>query len=298
VTSKSNPVQECYIFVDQGESPILAARYRIDADGLGSLIYGDSYADRSDSFAFDPINLPWSNPLRVMHPVDGKASYGVLSDATPDNWGRKLMQSLHSRPPLNDIEWLLSNQREGVGCLFASLSRTAVKADREVIPFSDLSEFISLAGEYEAVGKKRTLPTALLKLLDFGTSMGGARPKTLVMHEGKEWIAKINRKDDLFDNARIEYVSLLMAREAGIHACKFHSIGHHSAILVERFDRNCPERKKHYISAHSLLNIPKVNPTDLSRNYSIWVSLVWHGAFLKPQKWTRVNSIVEWLSIF
>ena len=35
--------------------------------------------------------------------------------------------------------------------------------------------------------------------------MGGARSKIIVRHKEIKWIAKLNRDDDLFDNAKVEY---------------------------------------------------------------------------------------------
>lgn len=265
------PITSCYIFVDQGDQPVVAARYQIE-NGLGFFTYGKSFAERSDAFSFDPLNLPLTQPLRVMNPVDGKDKFGVLSDATPDNWGRKLLQALHTHAPRNDIEWLLAARGTGVGCLTASLSATTLKHPAPIALFSDLKDFIKYAREFESAENDHNIQITkqMAKLLDFGSSMGGARPKTIVEHEGKEWIAKINRHNDLFNNAAVEHATLTMARAAGINAChtQLHRIADQSILLVERFDRNCPERKKHYISAHSLINIPKITKYDLEKNYS------------------------------
>lgn len=273
MTSKNEnlPITSCYIFVDQGDQPVVAARYQIE-NGLGYFTYGKSFAERSDAFSFDPLNLPLTQPLRVMNPIDGKDKFGVLSDATPDNWGRKLLQALHSHAPRNDIEWLLAARGTGVGCLTASLSATTLKQPAPIALFTDLKEFIHYARDFEIVENNHNLQITkeMAKLLDFGSSMGGARPKTIVQHEGKEWIAKINRVTDQFNNAAVEHATLTMAKAAGIHACnsQLHRIADQSILLVERFDRNCPERKKHYISAHSLINIPKITKYDLEKNYS------------------------------
>ena len=47
--------------------------------------------------------------------------------------------------------------------------------------------------------------------------MGGARPKVVVQHKGIEWIAKFNKSDDLFDNAKVEYTSMRMAQALGLN---------------------------------------------------------------------------------
>lgn len=53
-----------------------------------------------------------------------------------------------------------------------------------------------------------------LKLLGPGSDLGGARPKTLIMHEGTEHIAKFSRPDDSFDVPAVEYASLRLATKA------------------------------------------------------------------------------------
>ena len=41
-------------------------------------------------------------------PLLAKDGFGVLANATPDNWGRKLTLTQHTRVPLNQIEWLIA----------------------------------------------------------------------------------------------------------------------------------------------------------------------------------------------
>lgn len=265
----SKPTTQCYIFVDIDDQAIPAAVYAINDAGLGQLRYGAKYLERSDAFSLDPINLPLSAGDQVHHPRDGKERFGVLSDATPDNWGRRLVMSLHRQPPRNEIEWLISSQGNGVGCLVPSLSKEHVKRPRSLPSFADLSNFMDLVEQYNDLADAE-MPPELAKLIDFGSSMGGARPKAVVLHEGKEWIAKINRKDDHFDNARVEYASMRMAALAGVEVpeTQLHVLNGLSVVLVERFDRNVPERKRHYLSANSVLNFEKIKPEDVKKDYS------------------------------
>ena len=45
--------------------------------------------------------------------------------------------------------------------------------------------------------------------------MGGAKPKIVVTHEGKEWIAKLNRKTDTLDVVKIEFATRELAVSVG-----------------------------------------------------------------------------------
>ena len=70
-----------------------------------------------------------------------------------------------------------------------------------------------------------------------GTSMGGARPKAVVEDEEGLWIAKFNRPDDRWNNARIEHAMLILARSCGIASAesKVVPIGGRDVLLVKRF---------------------------------------------------------------
>ena len=87
--------------------------------------------------------------------------------------------------------------------------------------------------------------------------MGGARSKIIVLHKEIKWIAKLNRDDDLFDNAKVEYAWMKMAKALGLNVSNvvLEEVAGSPILLVEHFYRNFIERKKHYISANSLMNI-------------------------------------------
>ncbi|MDQ2818925.1 MAG: HipA domain-containing protein [Pseudomonadota bacterium] len=100
------------------------------------------------------------------------------------------------------------------------------------------------------------LTDADIRLLAPGSSLGGARPKTAVMLDGLEHIAKFARPDDIFDVPAVEYATMRLAHEAGIETPGFEliAIGERSVFLIERFHRTAEGHRKHYISAHSLLD--------------------------------------------
>ena len=71
--------------------------------------------------------------------------------------------------------------------------------------FSEVATFIQIADTIEA-GIPLDMsnhPKEWARLLEYGSSMGGAKPKIVVSHEGKEWIAKLNRKTDSIDVGKI-----------------------------------------------------------------------------------------------
>jgi serine/threonine-protein kinase HipA len=76
-------------------------------------------------------------------------------------------------------------------------------------------------------------------LMMIGTSMGGARPKAVVEDASGLWLAKFNRADDAWNNARVEHAMLQLARACGIDAAHSRVVtaARRDVLLVQRFDR-------------------------------------------------------------
>jgi serine/threonine-protein kinase HipA len=76
------------------------------------------------------------------------------------------------------------------------------------------------------------------ELLLLGTSMGGARPKTVVEDEAGLWLAKFNRADDKWNMARVEHAMLTLARACGVSVAtsRIEAVAGRDALLVKRFD--------------------------------------------------------------
>lgn len=260
-------VKEGWVFVDMpGEaSPVLAARLVIDG-GIGRFVYGKSYLARADAFPLDPINLPLTASTQSVNGNDGVPA--ALLDAGPDNWGKRLMRVLHSRQPANKLEELLATRGTGVGAVRVSMSRSKPKP---VQPFQPLSELESIGESVQRVlDSDQPIPEDLLRQLEPGSSMGGARPKSVVQDgEGVVWIAKFTRPDDLFDQSRAEQLCYLMMRECGIETAetRLTRIAGRSVLLVKRFDITARVRR-HFISAHALKYQPRVRQTDFNLVYS------------------------------
>lgn len=90
------------------------------------------------------------------------------------------------------------------------------------------------------------------------TSMGGARPKAVVEDGDGLWIAKFNRPDDVWNNARVEHAMLLLARRCGLTTAESRvvDVGGRDVLLVKRFDREKAQdgyRRTRMISALTLL---------------------------------------------
>lgn len=273
----------CYVFVAEGATPRICGQYAIE-HGIGYFSYGRSWLQSSDAFALDPINLPLREREFAFATPGGVI--GVLSDAAPDSWGRRLQHALHRQQPTNEVEWLLATSGRGAGCLLFSLSRSQARLPASPPPFEAIREFITMANQVES-GQLLSPPPEWRYLLDYGSSMGGAKPKLVVDHAGRSWIAKLNRQDDRVDVALTEYATHLLARQAGLDVVnmEYHRVAGHSVLLVERFDRD-PIGRRHYVSVHSLLNVARLREEDSRTVYSyggIADRLRQIGTEVKPQ---------------
>ena len=255
MTRSWTPIGSAFVFSAHDGEPVPVGQVAMHENGY-AFRYANSWLTRSTSFAVDPLNLPLSERL-----FSAPKMWGVFQDATPDNWGKKVLLATRSQQPQNEIEWLLATRGTGAGCLLFSGSRTKLPSLNQPPDFDQLEALLSAADQV-ALGDTN-LPPELSKLLDFGSSMGGARPKVTVVRDGVEWIAKLSRRDDIFDQPRAEFASLQLARAAGIRTADHDlvEIRGQAVLLVKRFDRNAGGRS-HYLSAFSLVNPHRMRVGD------------------------------------
>jgi serine/threonine-protein kinase HipA len=250
------------------------ASFGLDGAGDGLLGYGKYYIREPFAFALDPVHLPMSTQMQpVRRRSDG--SYGVLSDAGPNAWGLKLTSSINRQyglpQPVTPVDWLIKSWHFGSGCLGFSEHYT-VMPEQGIVPqlLSRLGERQVKAIEALAGDPDAELDEEAVRLFFPGGSLGGGRPKTVVMHEGLEHIAKFSRPDDKFDVPAAEYATLRLAHAAGVNVTEFElvSIGGHSVLLVARFDRTPGGGRIHYLSANTLIDIDAAAPEQYRSGYS------------------------------
>ncbi|MES2957498.1 MAG: HipA domain-containing protein [Pseudomonadota bacterium] len=234
--------QACYVYIQLPGSfetvPCASLRVRnIGADAFeGTFTYGKRYLERQDVVALDPYHLPLTTRPQQFTKLKGLP--GAVRDASPDAWGRRVIQAKLQRreADIGEMEYLLNGPDDGAGNL--SFGRTVLPpAPRR--PFNrthQLAALIEAAQELEEHGR---LPHEVLEELEPGTSMGGARPKATVEDGQKIWLAKLPEKGDRHNMQRVEYATLELARAAGLHICgaKLQRVGQRDVLLLDRFDR-------------------------------------------------------------
>ena len=244
MNSKTAP-SECYVYITLPDAvaPVAAAHFKLTRNRtdvpLGRLVYGKSYLARDDAVAFDPVELKLSDRSYETTALNG--IFGALSDAGPDAWGRRVIERHAGKAALGELDYLLNSPDDRAGALGFGLGAQPPAPKREFNQTVQLAKMQAIA---DAIVTDKELPpdpllTQAQELLLVGTSMGGARPKAVVEHDGALWIAKLNRKDDKWNDARVEHAMLKLARACGLTTAesKIVTVGDRDVLLVKRFDR-------------------------------------------------------------
>lgn len=246
---------------------------------LGKLYVGVIKGGETYSFEYDTdwltknklrVNFdPELQPFRGRQYPTGKKIFGMFADASPDRWGRVLMNKRErllaekeNRKPrkLHDSDYLLGVFDETrMGGIRFKLEQEGefLSDDKETAapPWTSLRTLEEASRNFEndetGISEKW-----LNQLIKPGSSLGGARPKaTVVDTKGQLWIAKFPSKNDESDTGAWEKVVHDLARMCGLNVPeskveKFSKLG--STFLVKRFDRD-GKRRIHFASAMTLL---------------------------------------------
>lgn len=274
--------QACYVYITlPGQTTaVTAGRFilTIDKQGLplGKFIYGKRYLERADAVELDPIELKLSSSMYETMALRGV--FGSLRDAGPDYWGRRVIERYCEKPILGELDYLLFAPDDRAGALGFGLNVAPPAPQRKFNQTIELGKLQKIA---EALINEEILPSNAMDnqiqdLLLIGTSMGGARPKAVVEDDGELWIAKFNRSDDKWNQARVERSMLILAQRAGLNVAdsKVVNIGNQDVLLVKRFDRE--KQLDGYLRSRmvSALTLLRAEDTYQSRDRWSYVLLV------------------------
>lgn len=203
---------------------------------VGVFVYNPAYLGRDDAVPLDPFELPL-RPGRF-ETLKLRGIFGSLRDASPDAWGRRIIERHLNSITLSEVDYLLHSPEDRVGALSFGRGKTPPAPTTRFNQVIALEELLKFASAVEA-DDSATLPSHIDELIQPGTSIGGARPKNVVETGEGLWIAKFPEKGDRWNNARVEASMLALARECGLHACDARVVGVAGAdvLLVRRFDR-------------------------------------------------------------
>lgn len=218
----------------------------------GTFTYGARYLARPNVSALDPYHLPLTErPLKF---TKLKGIPGAVRDASPDSWGRRVIQAKLQRPDtdIEEVEYLLNGPDDGAGNLRFGLSVDPPGPKRPYNQTHQLDALIAAAETLEAEGR---LPHEVLEILEPGTSLGGARPKVTIEDERKIWLAKLPERGERHNWQRIELATLELARAAGLRVCetRLERVGALDVLMLRRFDRTWNHDARAY-ARHALVS--------------------------------------------
>jgi serine/threonine-protein kinase HipA len=234
--------REAYVYLqlpgslEQVPAALLRVQTLPDGTQVGRFRYGDRYLARADAVAIDPFQLPLAK--QVFEFTQLKGIPGALRDASPDAWGRRVIEHQLERSPadLHELDYLLHGPQDGAGCLSFGLTVMPPAPKRLYNRTHQLQELISAA---QSIEDGQRVAAHVMAQLDPGTSLGGARPKATIEHEQKLWLGKFPAKDDRFNLQRVEFATLELARRCGLSVARaqLQTVGQSDVLMLQRFDR-------------------------------------------------------------
>lgn len=246
---------------------------------MGLLYVNNQRGGESYAFEFD---LSWLQRAELSVGLDpdlsyfegrqysiGKIMFGIFADASPDRWGRVLMNKREriladkeNRKPkkLNASDYLLGvyDETRMGGLRFKEDPDGPYLSDdveSAIPPWARLRTLEEASRKFES-DDSGLAEKWLNQLIRPGSSLGGARPKATVADpKGQLWIAKFPSKNDENDAGAWEKVVHDLAAQCGMDVPeakleRFSKMG--STYLVKRFDRE-GEQRIHFASAMTLL---------------------------------------------
>lgn len=211
----------------------------------------------ASSWLAHPQRLALSEDLPLLQgefmPPEKDAAAGAVDDARPDRWGERVIRFLDKPARLSTLEYLYFAGDERVGALGVSTSAERY-LPRLHGPWPELRDLQAMHDAMRRVDAGEAIAEPLRRLVTPGATLGGARPKALLMLDGELWLVKFAEAGDYIDSPLVEHASMRLAAQAGITVCDTRALRHTSghAVAVRRFDRSGPTRL-HTLSAHVAL---------------------------------------------
>lgn len=232
--------------------------------------YDQEWLTSPTAFQIDP-RLQLTSGSAYAHPDTG--SFGIFLDSAPDRWGQTLMNRREllsakdeGRRPRTLRLWdyltgVQDQTRQGaLRFKLPGTDRFIAHDELTVPPVTALAALSDVATELTRTDHQdlSALKRWLSVLVAPGSSLGGARPKANVVDDdGSLWIAKFPAHQDRRDVGAWEYLTWILARQAGITVPpaaidRVESSAYHT-FRVRRFDR-IGQTRRFYASALTLLD--------------------------------------------
>ncbi|MEC5407635.1 HipA domain-containing protein [Paraburkholderia sp. MPAMCS5] len=205
--------------------------------------YEPSYFDARHAFELDPSDLSFekakARPGQPLHPSRLLSLFGALRDASPDAWGRRVIEAKlgAAENSLPEAAYLLHAGGQRVG----AIDVRATNQDRFVESACRLEDLPDLIEGAICIEEHRSVPEHCTSIFECGASLGGARPKACVRdNDDTLMLAKFSCANDRFNMPAVESATLNMAANIGlcVPRVKAIAVNGHPVMLIDRFDRS------------------------------------------------------------
>ncbi|HXN38558.1 MAG TPA: HipA domain-containing protein [Solirubrobacteraceae bacterium] len=239
MTSEQPTEAYVWIWLPDATQPIVAGRLEAVAD-IVNFNYGRSYLERDDAIALYLPELPLQSGR--IPPLSGLKVAGCIADATPDAWGQRMIlrrmvgEGGTGMDPasLGPLTYLLQSASDRIGALDFQLSPDEyVARDEGSAPLDELTQAA------QRVEEGRPFSPVLDQALLRGSSIGGARPKALLIDGNRKLIAKFSSTTDRYAAVKGEYAAMELACRAGLDVASvaLEEVLGKDVLLITRFDR-------------------------------------------------------------
>jgi len=242
-----------WIYLPGSTVPVVAGRLDVGhtvAGSAGRFIYGQSYLDRPDAIPLDPVTMLLNSKENIFSTLNGFP--GVVLDACPDRWGKRVIHRLYGQQ-IDPEGYLLLNDPGRAGALAFSRSSGKLPVELSSREYS----LADLLNATKAVEANQDVAPELLRALHPGT--GGARPKCNIVDQDGVWIAKFPSIADphWISVPRLEHGTMLLGKKCGINTARtrIEVVNGTDVCLVKRFDREMHDgqvTRRGYVSARTV----------------------------------------------
>lgn len=280
-SSKRKRPREAFVWtwLPGATEPVVAGKLTLTGNQL-VFNYGQSYLQRPDAISLYEPELPLRAGVLPLLP--GLSMPGVIRDASPDAWGRRVLLNrllgMRGRDietaQLDELTYLLESGSDRVGALDFQRSAT------EYVPRAAANAtLVELQESARRVERGVPLSAALAEALQHGTAIGGARPKVLIDDRNVKYVAKFSSSSDTYSVVKAEFIAMRLARHVGLDvaAVRLKRVSGKDVLLVERFDRvAAPDgwQRRGFVSALTLFGLDELMGRYAS--YEVLAEIVRH----------------------
>ncbi|QHP73039.1 type II toxin-antitoxin system HipA family toxin [Bradyrhizobium sp. LCT2] len=263
-TSDKKPAEAfVWVWLPGKTTPVVAGR--LFASGNQFLFnYGQTYLARNNAIALYDPELPLRRGVLPLTP--GLMMPNCIRDAAPDAWGRRVIINRKfgksskevDAAEIDELTYLLESGSDRIGALdFQSSAEKYVPREASAASLEELQAATAL------VEKGLPLTQDLDRALLHGSSIGGARPKTMITSDSKKYITKFSSQNDLYNVVKAEFVAMRLATKAGLAAASvaLERAAGKEVLLIERFDRQKVDdgwQRRVMVSALTLLGLDEM----------------------------------------